>query len=370
MIDRRTFLSSSLAASALACASSSPGTGARETGPAPSTKLKLLVLGGTGYLGPAVVNAARARGHEVTLFNRGKTNPGMFPDLEQLRGDRDGQLDALRGRKWDAVLDDTGFVPRIVRQSVELLAPNVRRYLFVSTLSVYSDEKTLDQDEGAPRAVLPPEAAGTEEVRKHYSALKAACEDVVTSVYGGRATVVRPGYIVGPRDPYDRLTYWVVRCDRGGDLVAPGDGSDPTQFIDVRDLGAFMVHLVEGDRPGAFNATGPETRLNMAGFLETCRVAAGGKGRLVWVPRPVLVKHGADPDDASKEHLPLWVPGHALGQISIAKALGAGLKLRPTLTTAQETLAWWKGESEERRAKMRGGLTPEQEQAILADVAR
>jgi 2'-hydroxyisoflavone reductase len=215
---------------------------------------------------------------------------------------------------------------------------------------------------------MPPGEEQSEEVRKHYSALKAACEDVVTGVYGERATVVRPGYIVGPRDPYDRLTYWVARCARGGELVAPGDGSDPTQFIDVRDLGAFMVTLVEDGAGGAYNATGPATRLTMGGLLEVCREAAAVPSTLVWVPEPVLEQHGADPDDPSREHLPLWTPGHALGQVSIAKGLRHGLAHRPTLATARDTLEWWNRQPEERRARMRGGLPPEREQAILVAV--
>jgi 2'-hydroxyisoflavone reductase len=364
MIRRRDFLGGSLAAAALAACSrkSSPPP------PAPAGKaLKILVLGGTGYLGPAVVNFAKTRGHVLTLFNRGKTNPGMFPDIEQLHGERDGKLDSLRGRSWDAVIDDTGYVPRVVRQTVELLEPSVKRYLFTSTLGVYSDEKTLDQDESAPLLKMPPGEENSEEVRKHYSALKATCEGVVTGVYGPRATVVRPGYIIGPRDPYDRLTYWVVRASKGGEMLGPGDGKDPTQFIDNRDLAAFMVKCIEDDLGGAFNGTGPADRLDMAGFLDACKQAAGADTKVVWVPEAFLREQGVNPEDESREHLPLWAPHHALGQVSIAKAKSKGLTCRPTVETARDTLTWWKEAPEERRAKpMRGGLPPEKEQAILA----
>ena len=373
MIRRRTFLKGSLAAAALAACSKNKAapTTAAAPKPSPPKPLAILVLGGTGYLGPAVVNAARPRGHTLTLFNRGKTNPGMFPDIEQLRGERDGKLDSLRGRTWDAVIDDTGYVPRVVRQTVELLQPSVKRYLFTSTLGVYSDEKTLDQDESAPRLKMPPGEENSEEVRKHYSALKAACEDVVTGVYGERATIVRPTYIVGPRDPYDRLTYWVLRCEKGGDMLAPGDGKDPTQFIDVRDLGAFFVTLLESDTGGAFNATGPAENLSMGGFLDACKQGAGADPKLVWVPEEFLKAHGVDPADESREHLPLWAPHHALGRVSIARGLAHGLALRPTVDTARDTLAWWKEAPEERRAKpMRGGLPPEKEQEILAAFAK
>lgn len=369
LIRRRTFLQASLSASALAAAGLSCATGPRgqlaAAAAAQRAKLNVLVLGGTGYLGPAVVEAARARGHTPTLFNRGKTNPGLFTDIEQLHGDRDGKLDALRGRTWDAVVDDTGYVPRVVRQSAELLSPSVKRYLFISTISVYSDEKTLGQDESAPRARMPAEDANSEEVRKHYSPLKAACEDVITEVYRERATVVRPGYIIGPRDPYDRFTYWAVGCDRGGPLLAPGDGSDPTQFIDVRDLGAFIVGCLERDAPGAYNATGPATRLTMKQLLDGCLAAAGTPSRLVWIPEAFLRAHGVDPDAEDREDLPLWNPHSALAEVSIARAVAQGAVFRPVVETARDTLAWWKAQPEARRQKMRGGLAPEQEQEIL-----
>jgi 2'-hydroxyisoflavone reductase len=364
---RRTFLQATLSASALAAGGLSCATAPRARAPA-ARPLRLLVLGGTGYLGPAIVEAARPRGHALTLFNRGKTNPGLFPDLEQLHGDRDGKLDALRGRTWDAVIDDTGYVPRVVRQSAELLAPAVGRYLFVSTLSVYADEKTLGQDETAARATLPPEAAGSEEVRKYYSPLKAACEDVIGEVYGERRTVVRPGYIIGPRDPYDRLTYWAARCARGGPMLAPGDGSDPTQFIDVRDLGVFVVGLVEQGAGGAYNATGPARRLTMRGMLEACREAAGAPGELVWVPEALIRRHGVSPEDDAREDLPLWLPHMALGEVSVARAIGRGLAFRPVVETARDTLAWWRAQPEARRAKLRAGLAPEKEAAILEDL--
>lgn len=271
-----------------------------------------------------------------------------------------------RQTNWDAVIDDTGYVPRVVRQTALLLEPSVQRYLFVSTISVYSDEKTMDQEESAPRATMPADAANSEEVRKYYSPLKAACEDVVASVYGARHTVVRPGYIIGPRDPYDRLTYWVTRADRGGEMLAPGDGKDPAQLIDVRDLGAFLVGCVERGVTGAFNATGPAESLTMGGLLETCNEAAGGKAKLVWVPEATIREHGISPEDEAREHLPLWSPHHALGRVSIRRGLENGLTFRPTVETARDALAWWKSAPEERRAKMRGGLTLEKEQEILA----
>jgi len=292
----------------------------------------------------------------------------MFPDLEQLRGDRDGKLDSLKGRTWDAVIDDTGYVPRVVRQSAELLQGQVGRYVYVSSISVYADEKTQGQDETAARAKLPPEAAGSEEVRKYYSPLKAGCEDVVTELYGDRRTVVRPGYIVGPRDPYDRLTYWVARCDRGGDMLAPGQGGDPVQLIDVRDLARWMVDVVERDTSGAYNATGPAEKLTMKGLLEACQQATSTPSQLVWVSEAFLRQHQISPEDDAREDLPLWLPNMALAQVSIARATAKGLVFRPTVETARDTLAWWKAQPDARRAKMRAGLTPEREQQILDDL--
>src|SRR5262249_14420740 len=210
MMRRRTFLQASFAATALAYG---------RVGRA-DKKLKLLILGGTGFLGPALVEAAEPRGHTLTLFNRGKTNPAMLPNIEQLHGDRDGKIDVLKDRKWDAVIDDSGYVPRIARLSAELLRKNVPKYVFISTISVYKDEIKPHSDESGARNTLPPDKKDTEKVDgETYGALKALCEDVVNQVYGKNALVVRPGLIVGPRDPTDRFTYWPVRVDRGGDIL-------------------------------------------------------------------------------------------------------------------------------------------------------
>src|SRR5262249_35882844 len=248
MMGRRTFLQAMLAASACAAAPKSAPTVARP-------RKKILILGGTGFLGPALVEAARPRGHTVTLFNRGKPNRGSLADAEQLHGDRDGHLDALRGRSWDAVIDDPGYVPRVVQQSVDLLAPSVPHYVFISTISVYVDESPV-LDESRPRKTLPAEAAGTEKVREYYGELKALCEDLVSAKYGAHASIVRPGLIVGPRDPTDRFTYWPVRVDKGGDVLAPGDGSDPVEYIDVRDLAEWTIDLVEKGEGGTYHACG------------------------------------------------------------------------------------------------------------------
>jgi 2'-hydroxyisoflavone reductase len=341
--------------SAVASAAAGRGTGSSGAKP-----MKLLLLGGTAFLGPELVAAARARGHGVTLFNRGKTNPGLFPDLETLHGDRDGQLDALRGRRWDAVLDTSGYLPRIVRQSAELLAPSVDRYLFVSSISVYADGLTPPLTEASPLATT--SDPGSEDVRAHYGALKALCEQAVEAAMPGRALAIRPGLIVGPGDPTDRFTYWPVRLARGGEVLAPGDGLDPVQLVDVRDLAAFIVLAAERRLAGTMNATGPATPLLTRDFLEACR-APGVDARFTWVDEKFL----DDQQVSAWSDLPVWVPrSEAFTQVSCAPAIAAGLTFRPAAGTARDTLAWWRALPEERRTKPRAGLSAAREAEVLA----
>ncbi|HEY6003722.1 MAG TPA: NAD-dependent epimerase/dehydratase family protein [Anaeromyxobacter sp.] len=353
---RRSFLQSSLGALAAAAAG---GSGAAEPQP---KKQRILILGGTAFLGPALVEAARSRGHAVTLFNRGKTRPELFPDVEKLRGDRDGKLDALRGRSWDAVVDTSGYVPRIVKMSAELLAPKVGRYLFVSSISVYPEDVKAGADEST--AVQELEDPTTEDVRKSYGALKAACERAAEAAMPGRVAIVRPGLIVGPEDPTDRFTYWPVRLDRGGDVLSPGDGSDPVQVIDVRDLAAWMIALAERGARGTFNATGPAGRLPMREMLERSRDAIRSKASLVWVPASFLAERHVSP----WSDLPAWIPAGKSGfaSLSNARAVAGGLRFRPVGETAKDTLAWWKAQPPERRAKPRAGLSEAREREVLA----
>jgi 2'-hydroxyisoflavone reductase len=343
---------------AVGCAST------REGGGAPPKK-KILILGGTGFLGPALVELARPRGHTVTLFNRGKTQPHLFPDVEKLQGDRDGNLKALEGRKWDAVIDTSGYVPRIVRASAELLAPNVGQYLFVSTISVYKDMSQSGIDESAPVATVEDEK--TEDVSQHYGALKALCEKAAEAAMPGRATIVRPGLIVGPGDPTDRFTYWPVRVARGGEVLAPGDGQDPVQFIDVKDLAAFMLGLVESKVTGIFNATGPVQTLSMRGLLEACKQANGGDATFTWADAAFLEEQKVRP----WMDMPVWIPrsdkeAGGVGRVSNARALERGLTFRPVVDTARDTLAWFKTQPPERQAKLRAGLSAEREREVLA----
>ncbi|HET7753457.1 MAG TPA: NAD-dependent epimerase/dehydratase family protein [Anaeromyxobacteraceae bacterium] len=372
-IGRRQFVrlasQGALAISALgmSCASRAPGSGvSSDRAEARGARLDILVLGGTGFLGPDIVRVAQGRGHRLTLFNRGKTNPELFPDVEKLHGDRDGGLEPLRGRRWDAVVDTSGYVPRVVKQSAELLAPSVRRYLFVSSISAYAAVKEPGTTEDAPLAQLPANDLGTEDVRQHYGALKAACERTVEAALPRRTLVVRPGLIVGPGDPTDRFTYWPARVARGGEVLAPGDGEDPVQLIDARDLAAFVVKLLEDDEAGTFNAAGPRGRMSMRELLAACKAGTGSDAHYTWVDEKFLEERGVQP----WSDLPVWVPRRSedggLTQVSIERAVSRGLAFRPTEDTVRDTYGWWSSLPAARREKMRAGIPPEREAELLA----
>jgi 2'-hydroxyisoflavone reductase len=301
--------------------------------------MRFLILGGTLFLGRALVTAAVARGHEVTLFNRGRQGQVSLPGVENLLGDRDGRLDALRGRSWDAVVDTSGYVPRLVRASAELLAGAVARYAFVSSISVYADF-SRPIDENSPLATMPDESV--EEVTgASYGPLKVLCERAVEEALPGRALIVRPGLIVGPNDPTVRFGYWTARVARGGEVLAPGEPETPVQLIDVRDLAEWMVRMIETGEAGVLNATGPGYRLTMRGLLETCRSAGGGDARFTWVVETFLIERGVQP----WSHMPLWMPPssetHAcFHRVRIDRALAAGLSFRPLADTVRDTLEW------------------------------
>jgi 2'-hydroxyisoflavone reductase len=359
-ISRRRFLQTSLGVAGMTLAGARAHAGGS---PAPRGGKRVLILGGTGYLGPALVEAARGRGHTLTLFNRGKTHPGLFPDIEQLHGDRDGKLGALEGRTWDAVIDTSGYVPRIVHQSAALLQKTVSRYLFVSTISVYADGKNpINEDSPVGKLEKPTEDIGN----GSYGPLKALCEQTTRELYGPRATIVRPGLIVGPGDPTDRFTYWPVRLARGGETLAPGDGKDPVQWIDVRDLAAWMITLVEHDTSGTFNALGPAGGLAMATFLDGIAKGVSAKPKLTWVPSAFLDQHKV----SAWSDMPVWIPSDGddkyLTRIDIARGVATGLRFRPVADTARDTLAWWKTQPPERQAKLRAGLDAERERTVLA----
>lgn len=333
-------------------------------------KLRLLILGGTGFLGPHTVRAALARGHHMTLFNRGKTNPHLFPELEKLRGDRYSNLDALRGRKWDAVIDTFAYVPHVVEASARLLAEAVRQYVLISSISVYRDFSQVGIDETAPVATVGPEVVARvkthREVGRHYGAFKALCEQTAERCLPGRVTNIRPGLIVGPGDPSDRFTYWPVRVARGGEVLAPGSGNDRVQFIDARDLGAWIITCIERQYVGIYNATGPKQPLPMRELLESCRAVSGSAARFTWVDPAFLEQHNVQP----WSDLPVWMPEQGeyrgFGQVSVAKAQAHGLTYRPLAQTIGDTLEWFRAQPPERRQRLRAGLTSEREQELLA----
>ena len=295
--------------------------------------MRLLVLGGTKFLGRAAVESALERGHEVTLFNRGETNPELFPQAERLRGDRDGDLSTLEGREWDAVIDPSGFVPRVLRASAELLRDAVGHYVFVSSISVYREPYEPDFDEGAPVFEVEPR---TEEVLEEYAELKAACERLLTEVLPGSHASVRAGLIVGPHDPTGRFTYWPLRVAQGGDVLAPVPAERRVQFVDARDLGEWLVHVAEERTAGTFNAVRPAEPFS--DLLEVCREVSGNDARFVWVDESFLLER----EVGQWMELPLWLAGAeaAFIQADVSRAVTAGLRFRPVAETVADTLAW------------------------------
>lgn len=296
--------------------------------------MRLLILGGTRFVGRHVADAALAAGWHVTLFNRGRQDPGAFPQAEHRVGDRDGGLEALATGEWDAVVDTCGYVPRVVRASAELLGDRVGSYVFVSSVSVYADKSRFGLVE--EDALVELDDRGSEDVRAHYDGLKALSEEAA----GERATVVRPGLIVGPHDPTNRFTYWVTRMARGGDVLAPEPRDQPVQVIDVRDLAAFVLTLAARAGAGHFNAVGDVT--TMDGMLTEIAAATGGTARLRWTPERALLDAGLEP----WTDVPLWLaPASDASHrgflaMSNTRAKQAGLTLRPLRDTVRDTLAW------------------------------
>jgi 2'-hydroxyisoflavone reductase len=329
--------------------------------------VKLLILGGTKFLGRAVVDAALASGHDVTLFNRGQTNPQLFPGIEKLRGDRNGDLSALRDRRWDVAVDPSGYVPRVVRASAELLQSAVGHYVFVSSISVYAEPVPPGFDENAPLIEL--EDPATEDLRakpENYGGLKVLCERVVEEVFPEAHANVRPGLVVGPHDPTGRFTYWPVRVARGGDVLAPGSAERLVQIIDVRDLGEWIVQVAEEGIVGPFNAVCPAFPLGE--LLDVCRSVAASDARLVWVDEGFLLEQDVRP----WMELPLWVPEGDAGflQADVSRAVAAGLRFRPLAETVADTLAWARaggGPSELASGIDLGeaGMRPEREAELL-----
>jgi 2'-hydroxyisoflavone reductase len=376
-------------------------------------KKRILILGGTGFLGPKTIGAALARGHEVTIFNRGKREKylPLEYEVEHLFGNRDPKLPAddekdgdgkllrpdaspkgleqLVGKTWDVVIDNSGYFPRMVEASAQLLSKNASRYIFISSISAYEEVPATGGDETAKLATLADptvETMGKE--FENYGGLKVLCENAAEAAFPGRAAIVRPGYIVGPGDPTDRFTYWPVRIARGGEVLAPGSPEDPLQWIDVRDLSEWLVTLAETETTGTFNAVGPANPGRWGDVLAACTAVAPG-AKLEWVPADWLDKNGMGGEDA----FPIWIPpvGKHAGfhRWSNDRAEATGLSFRPIDDTVKALLAWYPGELERRvrvtrelteaaaasgkpppkgpdPSKLRAGPTQEREQELLA----
>lgn len=336
--------------------------------------LRILILGGTGFTGPFQVQYALSRGHKVTVFNRGKTHPGELPkEAEQLIGDRNGQLDALKNRKWDVCIDIPTTLPVWVRDAAQALQGNVDRYVFISTISVYSDNSKPGMDESGPLA----EYKGADAMKETsqtlaasrfalYGPLKVLSEKEAEKWFPGKALIIRPGLIVGPGDESDRFTYWPVRVARGGEVLAPGGPTDPVQFIDARDLAEWTIRMVEQGTVGTFNATGPKSKLTIGEMLDGIKQATKSNAQFTWADADFLaankVRAWAD--------MPVWVPprGGSAGfsSVSVKKALDKGLTFRSIADTTRATLDWFHKQSAERQAKLRAGLTAERETEVLA----
>lgn len=328
-----------------------------------SQPLKILILGGTGFIGPHFVRTLREHGHTLTLFNRGKRNPGLFPDVETLIGDRNGPVDALKNRDWDAVIDDSGYLPKQVRLTTGLLRERVRQYLFISSISAYADFKAVNIDEDYPLAKLA--NPDSEDISADYGALKAACEQIVVDSFGKRSTIVRPTYIVGPGDHTDRFTYWPVRVSRGGEMLAPGAPDNPVQFIDVRDLAEFVRVCVEQQVAGRYNACNPPRSVTMGQLLDASKQISGAATTFTWV----------SPDFLESQHLldsneiPIWAPAQGdwagFSQVSCAHAVATGLRFTDLSSTVADTLKWHQQRPAAQQT-LRAGLAPQREAELLA----
>jgi 2'-hydroxyisoflavone reductase len=364
-MDRRRFIKM-CAANALALRATAPLLFAEKT----SKPMRILILGCTGFTGPYQVRYALSRGHKVTTFNRGKTHPGELPkEVEQLIGDRNSNLDALKNRQWDVVIDNPTTLPAWVRDAAQILKGNVEHYIFISTISVYGDVKTgpgetapTEKYEGADpyKETLEAMKAGG---YKTYGPLKALSEREAEKWFPGKALIIRPGLIVGPRDESDRFTYWPVRINRGGEALAPGSPDDPVQFIDARDLAEWTIRMAEKRETGIFNATGPAKPSNIGGMLGGIEDALKSNANFTWVDEDFLTQQKVQP----WSDMPVWTgkeSGLALAKID--RALSKGLTFRPLAETARDTLAWFKSLPQDRQSHPKAGLPSEREKEVLA----
>ena len=331
--------------------------------------LRILILGGTGFTGPYQVRYALSRSHKVTTFNRGKTHPGELPnEVEQLIGDRNGQLDTLKDRHWDVAIDNPTTLPAWVRDAGQVLKGNVERYVFISTISVYADT-SKGIDETAPLAQYDGPDACNETMEamrasgyKTYGPLKALSEKEAEKWFPGKTLIIRPGLIVGPGDETDRFTYWTVRIDRGGEVLAPGTPTDPVQFIDARDLAEWTIRMAEKRGTRIYNATGPAKTLVIGDMLGGIKTALSSNANFTWVTAEFLKQQNVQ----AWSDMPVWAGDETeLARTNISRALAKGLTFRPLAETARDTLAWFKSQPQDRQSYLRAGLTPEREAEVL-----
>ncbi|MDQ3022571.1 MAG: NAD-dependent epimerase/dehydratase family protein [Bacteroidota bacterium] len=322
--------------------------------------MNILILGGTVFLGRALVNSALTRNHNITLFNRGIHNPEIFPEAEKLTGDRNGNLDALKGRTFDAVIDTCGHVPRIVRESAELLKDSTAHYTFISSISAYKDFSKNGINEDSEAAVVT-DGKTDEMTMENYGPLKALCEKAVEEVYKDRALNIRPGLIVGENDWSDRFTYWIHRISQGGKVLAPDAKKSHTQFIDVKDLADWIIKMSEEKKSGLYNATGPDYNLTLEKLFDECRKVSGSDAEIVWVSEKYL----ADENVTPWTEIPLWVQEEDAGvnNVDVSKAIKHGLKFRPLAETLKDTLEFDKTRKD---YTLRAGLKADKEVELLS----
>lgn len=326
--------------------------------------MNILILGGTVFMGIQLVNYAQKRNHNVTIFNRGKRNPDIFPDVEKLIGDRSGDLAPLKGRKFDAVIDTCGHVPGIVRKSAELLKDNTDNYTFISSISAYSDFSKHGMDESGETCKI---TDGNIEVMtmENYGAMKVLCENVVTEVFGDRALNIRPGLIVGENDWSDRFTYWIHRIDQGGKVLVPDGKKDRVQFVDVKDLSEWTIKMAEGKKSGLYNATGPDYKLTFEEFINACQKFTGNKAELIWAKEKFLLDENITP----WMELPMWVTesDQGVNNIDVSKAIRDGLTFRPLEDTLRDTLKFDKSRKD---YTLKAGLKPERESEVISKLLK
>jgi 2'-hydroxyisoflavone reductase len=324
----------------------------------------MLILGGTGFIGPHMTELALAQGWKVTHFNRGKRDADGVENVETLHGDRKGQLDSLKGRKWDVVVDNTGYIPKYQKMSADLLAPNTGYCLYVSSISAYASFEKPN-DIGSPTGVL--KNKDQEEITNEtYGPMKALCEQYVRDAYGSRSSIVRPGYIVGPLDPTDRFTYWPVRVAKGGDMAVPGTPADPIQVVDVRDLVAFMLGLVDRRVDGYFNAVTPPGALTMGQLIDTSQKVSGADTKFTWINEDFLAANMKPEEMNFAPWSPMKGPEAGGSLTGMAASQKEGLRARPLEDVVGDTLAWHETRPAERKAALRSGFTPQREAEILA----